>query len=48
MKALVAPARRSPRFMACVIGSFVFLRLRVEFDPHGIGIDITKKNLNVK
>ena len=26
----------------------VFLRLRVEFDPHGIGIDIIKKNLNVK
>ena len=26
----------------------VFLRLRVEFDPHGIGIDIIEKNLNVK
>ncbi len=26
----------------------VLLRLRVEFDPHGIGIDIIKKNLNVK
>lgn len=26
----------------------IFLRLRVEFDPHGIGIDIIKKNLNVK
>ena len=26
----------------------LFLRLRVEFDPHGIGIDIIKKNLNVK
>ena len=28
--------------------ALVFLRLRVEFDPHGIGIDIFKKNLNVK
>ena len=26
----------------------VFLRLRVKFDPHGIGIDVIKKNLNVK
>ena len=26
----------------------VFLRIRVEFDPHGIGIDIIKKNLNLK
>jgi hypothetical protein len=26
----------------------VFLRLRVQFDPHGIGIDIIKKSLNVK
>ena len=25
-----------------------FLRLRVQFDPHGIRIDIIKKNLNVK
>jgi hypothetical protein len=27
---------------------FVFLRVRVEFDLHGIGIDILKKDLNVK
>ena len=26
----------------------VFLALRVQFDPHGIGIHIIKKNLNVK
>ena len=26
----------------------LFLRLRVEFDPHGIGIEIIKKSLNVK
>lgn len=26
----------------------LFLRLRVQLDPHGIGIDIIKKNLNVK
>ena len=26
----------------------VFLRLRVQFDSHGIGIDIIQKNLNVK
>lgn len=26
----------------------VFLRLRVEFHAHGIGIDFIKKNLNVK
>ena len=26
----------------------VFLRLRVQFHSHGIGIDIIKKNLNVK
>lgn len=25
-----------------------FLRLRVQLDPHGIGINIIKKNLNVK
>ena len=26
----------------------VILRRRVEFDPHGIGIDIVKKSLNLK
>ena len=26
----------------------ILLRLRVEFDLHGIGIDIIQKNLNVK
>jgi hypothetical protein len=26
----------------------VFLRRRVQLDPHGIGIDIIKKNLSVK
>ena len=28
--------------------ALVFLPLRVQFYSHGIGIDITKKNLNVK
>jgi hypothetical protein len=26
----------------------VFLRIRVEFDPHGIGVDVIEKNLHVK
>ena len=35
----------SHRMRGCLLA---FLRLRIELDCHGIGIDITEKDLNVK
>ena len=48
MKVLAAPASRSPRCHRVRDWFPVFLRLRVELDSQGIGIDVIQKNLNVK
>ena len=51
-RSTVSGTRRSDQAFASIHGVpdwfLLVLRLRVQFDPHGIGIEITKKNLNVK